>query len=155
MSSDENTPIKRGRGRPPKAIPALTPELEKLLTAEDVAELEKAAHDAVTEERKADARQAFLKEAMEKARQDLIPGAELLDIQIDLPGHSDRITIDQVSYMHGGTYKVPKVKYDTLVDIMARAWQHENEIGGANSNAYRKPRGVMLRPDTHGNVMRI
>lgn len=141
--SDED--LKPKRGRPRKHTP-MDPALEKLLTAEDIAELEKAAEDDVLKERKAEARLAFLADAQERARQKHIPDHELKDIQIDLPGHSDRVILDGRIYLHGATYTVSKAQYDSLKDAMSNAWKHEGSVGGANHDAYQRPRGVVLRP---------
>lgn len=160
--------IKRGRGRPRKSevdkedvatAPQLTEELKGLLSAEDVAELEALANDEVLEERKDVARKAFLRDAIKKAKHRHIPAEKLMSIQIDLPGHADRIMIDGTVFLHGGIYEVPQTQYDTLRDIVYRAWQHEHEVGGANANLYRKPRGTQLRPEdvgrTNSSLMRV
>ena len=78
------------------------------------------------------------------------PDEEMYHITIDLAPFAANITIDNVIYLHGSTYEVPKKLYDTMREVMARTWQHESEIGNANSQFYRKPRNVRLGPTDAG-----
>jgi hypothetical protein len=65
-------------------------------------------------------------------------------ITLDLAEHSDRLIIDSVIYLHGGTYTVDKPTYDTMREMVHRGWEHQREIDGKNNNAYRKQANVML-----------
>jgi hypothetical protein len=65
---------------------------------------------------------------------------EQVTMLIDLPGHAEYIRIDNRRYYHAYTYTVPYSVADTLNHMMDRAWRHEEETGGANKDAYRKPR---------------
>lgn len=143
------------RGRPRKTasgLPAI--DAEKLLSAEEQAEIREAARRELLEEQKADAKKAFMEQALEEERRKLIPDEELRSLQIDLPGHSDRIVIDGIVYLHGAVYQFNKAQYDTVHEIMQRAWHHEEEVDGANRDAYRKPRGVRIRPGDENNAPR-
>jgi len=63
---------------------------------------------------------------------------EQIAVQIDLPGFSKDIRINNKPYTHGEIYTVPASVAETLMDMMARAWRHEEEVGGANHDVYRK-----------------
>jgi hypothetical protein len=56
------------------------------------------------------------------------PDDELLEVTIDLPEFAYSIVMDNVSYFHGLTYDVPKRKYHSIIDQMARSWEHDREI---------------------------
>lgn len=57
---------------------------------------------------------------------------EMVDVTIDLAEHSDNIKLDGRQYWHGRTYPVPRHVADTLRDIMARGWNHQDEVDGKN-----------------------
>ncbi len=38
--------------------------------------------------------------------------------------------IDGVKYFHGGTYTVPRPKYDVFAEQMYRSQEHQNQIDG-------------------------
>jgi len=122
----------------------------ELLSPDEIAELrEQAAQKAVAERKaqaKKDLRDRFEKE--EKHRID--PNEELMSMTIDLPGFADRIMLDGVTYFHGITYRFPKRQYDTVRDLVSQAWRHESETGGANRDAYRRPREIAIRPGGEG-----
>jgi hypothetical protein len=121
------------------------------LTEAEKEEIRKTALETVEKERHARAEEACMVVAMDEARKSLLPEAEMTDIFIDLPGHAARILIDGVEYLHGFTYPVTIAQAATMTDIMQRAWDHEDEVGGANRNFYRKPRHQTLTRQ-HRNV---
>lgn len=51
------------------------------------------------------------------------------------------ITLDGTIYSQGQTYEVPYSVARTLEDVMARTWEHENEIHGLRrkQDTYRRP----------------
>jgi hypothetical protein len=49
-----------------------------------------------------------------------------------------------VIYMHGQTFTVGKRLFDTLREIQARGWGHQEEIDGKDRNFYRKSKTVNL-----------
>jgi hypothetical protein len=70
------------------------------------------------------------------------------DVQIDLAPFvaSERlnaacIVLDGTIYTHGQTYSVRYSVARTLEDVMARGWEHENEIHGRRrrQDTYRRP----------------
>ena len=76
----------------------------------------------------------------------VLPDERQCQITLDLAPHSDRITIDNVIYMHGGNYTVGQRLYDTMREIQSRGWQHQEEIDGKDRNFYRKSKTVSLNP---------
>jgi len=71
---------------------------------------------------------------------------EQITLLVDLPGHAEYIRLDNRRYYHAHTYTVPFSIADSLMSTMDRAWRHEEETGGANKDAYRKPRLTGLSP---------
>jgi hypothetical protein len=86
------------------------------------------------------------------------PDEQLEEIVIDLPDFAYMITIDGVGYYHGCTYDVPRRKYLSMVDQMARTWEHEREIHGRRrkGDVVRDPfgKGVNAARDKQGRVGR-
>lgn len=81
----------------------------------------------------------------ERERQDRM--AEMVTLRIDLPDegagvHGQKgIYIDQMIYVDGVTYTVPRANADTLREIMYRAWQHESQFQGKSRTYYNRQRG--------------
>lgn len=69
-------------------------------------------------------------------------------VLIDVAGHADSITLDGQKFFHNHVYTVPLSVARTLYDVMGNTWRHEEEIGNANSNAYRKPMEARLNMQT-------
>ncbi len=147
-------PVK-GRAR---GTPAMIPDLE-LLSETERAELKKIAADEVVEERKKKARNAYIEAMKVEALREQDPEEELIPYQIDLAGHADRIMIDGRVFLHGQTYDFTKKELDTIRDVVARTWDHEEEIGGSNRDFYRRPRQVRIGPNDMGrsnsSLMRV
>lgn len=80
----------------------------------------------------------------------LEPDEQMHFITIDVAPFADRITIDNVIYLHGLTYEVPRRMFDSMREVIARTWKHEHDIGNANSQHYRRPRNVVLGPRDAG-----
>jgi len=125
-------------------IPRTSKDLLDLLSSEEREAIYEAARRQVESERKEVAKKALMQEALVEARQELEPEQEMLNIKMDLAGHSDKIVIDMGQggggvYHHGYSYDVPVSVYRTLMEIMARGWAHEEECGSPNRKQYRKP----------------
>lgn len=135
---------------PLKGKPQLIDIDPTLLSDAEKAALRERALERVAKERKEHAMDAFLEQEIAQARKAHLPAQEIKYISLDMAGHADRIMIDGVVYFHGQTYEVPKCLYDVLAEVVARGWEHEDEIGGANRNSYRKPRSTALRPGMVG-----
>ena len=111
-----------------------------LLTEEEREEILRDIEDEIHAEEVKGARASFAEKARSAIRVQKGLEEEQVTILVDLPGHSERIRIDNRYYYHGFTYTCPFSVADTLMHIMDRAWRHEEETGGANKDAYRKPR---------------
>jgi hypothetical protein len=88
----------------------------------------------VQKERAKEARDQLIDKATERAVRDAEKVAGLhgayVDITIDLAPIAAYIALDGVFYYHGVTYEVPFNVAQTIIDISARTWEHENEIHG-------------------------
>lgn len=110
------------------------------LTEKEKEEIWKKAQAKVQAELRERAKRELFEEYERIARQELVPEEQLEPLLIDLAGHSSRITLDGIVYMHGHTYYFTQAQRATVLEIMQRTWTHEAEVGGANSNLYRAPR---------------
>jgi hypothetical protein len=124
---------------------AIAPVLEDasfngLLTEDERAELLSEVEDEVREEEVAAAKDKFRSKARSAIRVQRGLEEDQVTLLMDLPGHAEYVRIDSRRYYHGYTYTVPASVADTLMHMMDRAWRHEEETGGANKDAYRKPR---------------
>lgn len=110
--------------------------------------------DDMREKIKARAREHVRKKAAEKLEDRIFaeevrraeveyaePDEALMEITIDLPDFAYMIAIDGVGYYHGCTYDVPTRKYRSMIDQMARSWEHNREIHGD-----RRKGDVTMRP---------
>jgi len=130
----------------PRKLPrAFADRLENTsLTEDEKEEIRQRAFEQVEKERKARAEEAFMQQALDDARRADEPTLQMEDVFIDLPGHAVRILIDGIEYLHGFIYNVNAHQAATMRDIMQRCWNHENEVGGANREWYRRPRNTTL-----------
>jgi len=107
--------------------------------------LREKARKMVSDKRLEAAEDDFLKEAMRQEELADKPDEQLEYIMLDLAGHSEYIMLDGVRYFHGTTYEVTRSVGATMREIIARGWQHEQEIGGANRDLYRRPLELRLK----------
>jgi len=124
---------------------AIAPVLEDdsydgLLSEKEREELLAEIEDEIHAEEVEKAKESFKTKARSAIRIQKGLEEEQITMLLDLPGHSQYIRIDNARYYHGYTYTVPYSVADTLNHMMDRAWRHEEETGGANKDAYRKPR---------------
>jgi hypothetical protein len=75
-----------------------------------------------------------------------VRGEKKFTITLDLAPHSNRLIIDSVHYLHGGTYTVGQRVYDTMREMIHRGWEHQREIDGKDSNMYREKSNIRLTP---------
>lgn len=75
-----------------------------------------------------------------------VKGEQQFKITLDLAPHSNRLIIDSVHYLHGGTYTVGQRLYDTMREMIHRGWEHQREIDGKDSNMYREKSNIRLSP---------
>lgn len=76
-----------------------------------------------------------------------VKGEKKFTITLDLAPHSNRLIIDSVHYLHGGTYTVGQRLYDTMREMIHRGWEHQREIDGKDSNTYRTQSNLRLTPN--------
>lgn len=119
------------------------------LTEDEMVRLEEEARKEVEEELKANLAKEYKENFKANLKRKALfrdaeneEGDGMIDILIDLPPFCPDIRIDGVSYLPGQTYRVGKAKAATLVDVMARAYRHDDETSGADANklAYRRQR---------------
>lgn len=111
------------------------------LTVEEKNEIYERAEKQILKELKTQQEEAFFQHALKRARQKSLPEHEQQDVLVDLPGHAFHILIDGVEYLHAFTYRMDKPKAETVREIIQRAWDHEEEVGGANRSFYHQPSG--------------
>jgi len=114
------------------------------LTEEEKYEIRERALEQVAKEKRARAEEAFMQQAMDEARAVDEPSLRMEEIFIDLPGHAVRLLIDGVEYLHGFLYTVNELQAQSMRDMIQRAWNHEDEVGGANRQFYEKPRNLKI-----------
>lgn len=73
-------------------------------------------------------------------------GSDVYWYRIDLaPCGGTEIKINGVPYYHGSTYEFRTDLLRSVKEIVARTWDHENNIMGANENAYKVAQDKILR----------
>jgi hypothetical protein len=90
-------------------------------------------------------------QALEAERRKGTPDEEECDITIDLPEFAADIKIDGTVYFHGYIYTVGYNLFQSLSEIMARAWNHQNEIDG-RSRFKPVARNLVLSPHNPGGM---
>lgn len=67
-------------------------------------------------------------------------GNDMWFFRIDLPPSGGQaIVINGTHYFHREQYKFDTPMLQSVKDIQARAWKHDEQIKGSNENAYRRP----------------
>jgi hypothetical protein len=127
----------------------ITPDLDGesydgLLSPEERAELISEIEDEVHAEEVKKAKVEFKAKARTAIRVRKGLEEEQITFLLDLPGHTDKIRIDNQYYYHGFTYTRSYSVAQTVFYMMDQAWRHEETVGGANKDAYRKPRHTGL-----------
>lgn len=107
-----------------------------LLTAAEVAEAKAKARAKLDKERRLAAMKAVEDAETERLKREegLVTGDgakdEMVDITLDLAPFTEKIVLNSVPYWHSFTYPVPRHVADTLRDIQAQGWKHQDEIDG-------------------------
>ena len=126
----------------PRDVPKVSPDLQELLSADDIERIRDQARITVAAEKKKQAEDQYLAKALEEERRELEPEQELVPIVIDVAPFTDRIMIDSKQYFQGHVYQVSRRLYAVLTEIMARSWAHDEEVGSPNRKFYEKPSHV-------------
>lgn len=133
---------RRTKPERPRNVPKVAPELEGLLSAEDLEAIRAKAHTAARDEQKQKAKDQVYQRELEMARREFEPEQELRPIMIDLAPFAKNIMLDGVQYHHGQVYNVTGPQYAVLMETMARGWAHDEEVGSPNRKSYQKPAHV-------------
>jgi hypothetical protein len=73
-------------------------------------------------------------------------GKDLWWYRIDLaPCGGTEVKINGVPYYHGSTYEFETDLLRSIKEIVARTWDHENNIQGSNENVYKVAQDRILR----------
>jgi hypothetical protein len=120
---------------------------DEMLTEEQRVEIKERARAHVRKKQIERMTDLLFNEEVRLAETDMaMPDERLEEITIDLPEYAYMIAIDNVGYYHGCTYDVPRRKYLSLIDQMARTWEHDREVHG------RRRKGDMVRDPFHRGV---
>ncbi|MGQ7939132.1 hypothetical protein [Paraburkholderia sp. D1E] len=121
-------------------IAELEAELAKSAAAKDLAEEESARLSAQAQSA------IFTTGVVERPAGKADDGTDLWWYRIDLsPSGGTEIKINGFPYYHGQTYKLTTDLLRSIKEIVARTWDHENNIMGANENLFRRAQEKVLR----------
>lgn len=120
-----------------------------LLDDETKAKLRAKAQERIAEQLREEAEDAFLEQAMrEERRKHSAYVHELpmddVEITIDLPEFAPSIRLNSRDYFSNFSYTVPRHVYNSMIDIMARAWEHQSEIEGRPRHYFQKKRNAVI-----------
>jgi len=105
-------------------------DADETLTEEEKEAIRAKARQHVAKQRKKKLEEDFLDQAIEEEELRYKPTEQLEGVILHLPDFSNNIRLDGKIFFHGlhytVTYNVARVMYD----IMARMWEHQNEIEG-------------------------
>ena len=126
---------------------AYVPEPGLISDAEMFA-LRQEAKDKVKADAIKNAKKLMLEQMIREENQTADPDETISAYTVDLPGYATNITIDGVQYLQGETYQLGARQLSSIREIVQSAWRHEDSIGGAHANEYRKPAGFAFRGDS-------
>ena len=128
----------------PEIVKPEPPANFDLLSDFEKDEIRRQAEAKVIAREKARAEDAFLAAEMKRIERERNPkiAEEERTITIDVALYADKIVLDGTPYEYGRTYVVSKPVFETLVDIQARTYRHENELqsGNAYNSFYTRQR---------------
>lgn len=146
--AEARTEPEQAVAEPERLIPKVNTVNADLLSDEQKQKLRERARKHVTAKRVETAEDEYFRAAVHEEELVDKPMEQLEYIQLDLAGHSNKIMLDGVQFFHGQIYEVTKSVADTMREIVARGWNHEREIGGANRDHYRAPRNTTFSMKT-------
>ena len=121
-------------------IRALEAELEKSTAGRLIAEEESARLSAQAQS------SMFTTNVTERFSRKTSDGVDMWWYRIDLaPCGGIDIRLNGQQYVHGTTYEFTTDVLRSVKEIVARTWDHENNINGANENAYKVAQDRVLR----------
>jgi len=121
-------------------IKALEADLEKSTAGRLIAEEESARLSAQAQS------SMFTTNVTERFSRKTSDGVDMWWYRIDLaPCGGIDIRLNGQQYVHGTTYEFTTDVLRSVKEIVARTWDHENNINGANENAYKVAQDRVLR----------
>jgi len=105
-------------------------DANELLTEQDRETIRAKAREHVHNKRKKLVEEQALAAAIEEEERRFALVEDYEMIEINLAPYAAMITLDGTMYFHGMEYEVPYSVARTLDDVMARTWEHQNEIQG-------------------------
>lgn len=75
---------------------------------------------------------------------------EMVNFRVHLPSQADKISIDSREYYHGFTYSVGKRQADSMRDIQAQSWRHDDQVRGFRPHSRGSSTGG-IQIDGNGN----
>jgi hypothetical protein len=134
-----------------------------LLSAEEKAKLRQQAKDRVRADQIKAAQKAYFDKMLDEERRALDPEEEEVEFAIDLPMFAKHVMINGVQYLHGGVYTTTRARFDTIADIIAQAWRHddavlEEEVRDRNRRSFGttvRNGAVMNMPSINRGAVRI
>lgn len=132
---------------PPAHKPKPILDIEGLLDAKTKLELREKAAARVLAREIEDAKEIYLQQQMDAAERARHPEIveEMREILIDGPEYVNQVRLDGTPYYCGFTYTVTKRVYDSIKDLLWRAWMHDDEIANRkNSNQNRRAKNLTM-----------
>lgn len=131
-------------------------EEHPLLTAAEIEKAKEKARARVTAEAKTKALKDIEDKEILRLQHEsgLVTGEtfkdEMVWITLDLAPYADRIRINWQDYYHGHSYNVPRHFADSMREIQARSWAHQDEIDGKSLTEHfqRQLRGTAVNART-------
>lgn len=127
------------------------PRLHPILSNKEYRAAEAKALARMEKEDKTAAAKLVEEALIEKVRgkRGLVTGNPILDeqveIHLDLAEFADRLVINGTTYMHGGTYTVPRHVANSLREMQTRGWNHQTELDGKGlADRYRNPYNTLI-----------
>jgi hypothetical protein len=99
-----------------------------LLSAEEKAKLRKQAKESVLADQAKAAKEAYFAQMVREELKALDPEEEEVEFAIDLPMFAKCVMLNGVMYLHGGVYTTSRARFDSIADIVAQAWRHDDAI---------------------------
>jgi hypothetical protein len=127
-------------------------DADATLSEETRAQIKAKAREHVEKKRRDKAEAELLAKEIREIERSYNPAEQFEDVVIDLAPYAAFISIDGELFYHGVSYSRPWSVARTLDDLMARTWEHQNEIGGhrRKGDLNRRPANRRISPHDAG-----
>jgi hypothetical protein len=105
-------------------------DADELLDAAAREMIKKKARETVLARRRAEVEKIALEAAIAEEERKFAVVEEWETVTVNLAPYCAMVTLDGTMYFHGIDYEVPYSVARTIEDVMARTWEHQNEIQG-------------------------